>query len=79
MGQQLDVRRLAASGARARVLEERLEQLCPLVVELHANSIRIRETEEKPVVQVLGVPERALRLEGLELWFVSPADLLARA
>ena len=43
LGEQLDVGRLAAAGAGARVLEERLEELRALQVQLHRPAVGLRD------------------------------------
>ena len=68
--QELDVRRLAASGAGAGILEERLEELRGL----HIQGARLRpvglgQVEEERVVLALGLAQRRLRMhvDGLVL------------
>ena len=48
--QQLEVRRLAAAGAGAGVLEQRLQELRALDVGLHARAVDFRQPEEERVV-----------------------------
>ena len=62
LGEQLDVRRLAAAGAGPGVLEERLEELRALDVELDLGPVDLRQAEEEGVVLALRVAQRALRL-----------------
>ena len=69
LGEQLDVGRLAAALAGARVLEERLEELRALDVELDLGAVDLGQIEEEVVVVALGLAQRHLRrhVEGLVL------------
>src|SRR3990172_940892 len=66
---ELDVRRLAATRARARELEQRLEELRALDVEPHLGAVRLGQTEEEVEVGALGLAQRKLRrhVDGLVL------------
>ena len=70
LADQLDVGRLAAAGARAGELEERLEQLRVLdVVQRDHRAIQFRQIQEELEVVALGEAERRLRrhVDRLEL------------
>ena len=61
--EQLEVRRLAAARAGARVFEQRLEELRALVIELrHRRPIQLGEFEEEVVVRALRLAQRRLRV-----------------
>src|SRR5262249_2832632 len=61
--QQLQVRRLAAAGAGARVLEQRLQELRALVIDASdGGAVRLGQTEEELVVGALRLAQRRLRV-----------------
>src|SRR5690606_23923956 len=62
LGQQLDVRRLAATGTSARVLEQGTQQLRALDVAQDLGPLELGKTQEECVALALLLEPRALRL-----------------